>query len=126
MMLIDTHIIIWMMGNQAKLSPVAQRAITATEVLGYSAISLWELAMLHQKGRVGANKSIEEWIGDFSKKLEYRLFPITPDVAIRSGKLAMHGDPADRIIVATALELNVPLITADTRIHTINALSVVW
>ncbi|MGL4943154.1 MAG: type II toxin-antitoxin system VapC family toxin [Thermoguttaceae bacterium] len=126
MIIVDTHVIVWAIGNQSKLSREAKRALESADILGYSAISLWEVAMLHQKARIGVGRPVEEWMADFTARPEYRLLPITPQVAIRSGKLKMHGDPADRLIVATALEYGVPLVTADHSIRATNALPTVW
>jgi PIN domain nuclease of toxin-antitoxin system len=115
--LLDTHIFLWMCLEPEKLPQPITNAIAAEQTLGVAAISLWETAMLVQRGRVSVPEpSLREWLRRvlFSPKL--RLLPLTPEIASRSGTLDMHGDPADRLIAATALEYGCRLATADSRL----------
>lgn len=80
------------------------------------AISLWEVAMLASKGRVDLQPDVDCWIRE-NLQPPVRLEPLHPEISLESCRLEdFHGDPADRLIVATALVLGVPLITADRQI----------
>jgi PIN domain nuclease of toxin-antitoxin system len=83
-----------------------------------SAISVWEIGMLESKGRISFSENIMAWTNKALAAPGIRLAPITPEIAIRSSRLPgnFHGDPADRIIVATALGLGATLITRDRKI----------
>ncbi|MGL4593617.1 MAG: type II toxin-antitoxin system VapC family toxin [Thermoguttaceae bacterium] len=126
MMIADTHVLIWLLCEPKRLSARANKAICEADHLGFSDISLWEIAMLHQKGRIYINEPLNQWFEDICQDTFFKLISISPGIASRSGKLEMHGDPADRIIVATALQHGIPLITADNRITETGLVPVVW
>jgi PIN domain nuclease of toxin-antitoxin system len=110
---LDTHIFLWMDIEKERIPPKIRSAIDAEKRLGVSAISLWEIAMLVEKGRLTLPEPLLPW---FKKALtieKMRLLPITPEIAARSEGLPMHGDPADRLIAATAIEYDCPLATVD-------------
>ena len=80
------------------------------------AISVWEVAMLAAKGRLELQPEVDRWIRE-NLQPPVRLEPLHPEISLESCRLEdFHGDPADRLIVATALVLGVPLITADHQI----------
>lgn len=80
------------------------------------AISVWEVAMLASKGRLELKPEAAAWIRT-NLQPPVRLEPLHPEISLESCRLEnFHGDPADRLIVATALVLGVPLITADRQI----------
>jgi PIN domain nuclease of toxin-antitoxin system len=83
-----------------------------------SAISVWELAMLEAKGRITLSRSIDEWVRAALTAPGLRLVDLTPEISLESTRLpgAPHGDPADRMIVATARVLGGTLITCDDQI----------
>ena len=120
--LIDTHIWIWWLTGQPDL-PIAERdaldrlAAKAPPLL--SAISLWEAQMLHSKGRLQLGVRFERWIVAASVPDVVRLVPLSAEVVVRLDTLPerFHGDPADRIIVASALSEGVPLHTHDRAIR---------
>jgi PIN domain nuclease of toxin-antitoxin system len=86
-----------------------------------SAISIWEVSMLESKGRLELTPDVDTWIAQ-NLGPPYVLEPVNPAVSIQSCRLPdFHGDPADRLIVATAIECGVPLITADHQIIEWNA-----
>lgn len=124
--LLDTHVLVWLLCESNRLSVEACRVIRATERLKFSAITLWEIAMLQAKGRLRLNEPIVEWLDDVCGNPDFELISITPRIAARSGGLKMHGDPADRIIVATALELGIPLLTVDRAIRSTGVVTCVW
>lgn len=120
--LLDTHIWIWWLTGQAELgardrAALNQHAEQAPPLL--SAISLWEAQMLHRKGRLVLSLPFARWLVECSLPDVVQLVPITPEVVLRLDGLPgrFHGDPADRIIVASALACGVPLCTRDKNIR---------
>ena len=117
-MLLDTHTVLWLRSGDAKLGPVARAEIQrawASDAVGLSAISFWEMAMLQEKGRIRYPEDISRWR---QEQLNQGIVEISMDgeIGIRANALKnFHADPADRIIVATALDGH-RLVTADRRI----------
>ena len=84
---------------------------------GISAISFWEIAMLVSKKRIRLGRSTIEWVRRALAIEGMDLIPIEPAIAVRAGELpGLHGDPADRILIATARVQKCPLMTSDQRI----------
>jgi len=110
---LDTHAWVWISAG----APEAKRAATFRGRSVVSAISVWEVTMLVQKGRLELDPNVDTWI-DANLKRPVELEPLSPAICIASSRLPeFHGDPADRLIVATALTLGLPLITADKKIY---------
>jgi PIN domain nuclease of toxin-antitoxin system len=112
--LLDTHAAIWLstngLGKQSQR--LTDRAL-AEDNLGVSAFSFWEIAMLIAKGRLRAIDSATERRAEFLSA-GMRELPLTGDIAILAAELTgLNGDPADRIIVATAIAHDATLVTAD-------------
>ena len=118
MILLDTHALIWLLLDDPRLGRQTRQIIAsawADNQAAVSAISFWEIAMLCAKGRLELLVNAETWRAGL---LREGLIEITVDggTALRAGSLHdLHGDPADRIIVATALTGH-QLVTADRRI----------
>jgi PIN domain nuclease of toxin-antitoxin system len=121
-LLYDTHAWVWSAeGNVDQLGPQARAAILESEARGallVSAISIWEVAMLHAKGRLQLTLDLERWVERALAAPGTRLVPLEPEIAIHSAQLpgSFHGDPADRILVATARILGAQLLTRDQQI----------
>ena len=120
MILLDTHAALWLRVGDAKLGSIARSEIQqvwdAHEV-AMSAMSFWEMAMLRAKGRISFPEDVGRWR---LEQLGQGLIeiPVDGDIGIRANALSdFHADPADRIIVATALSGH-RLVTADERILT--------
>ena len=108
----DTHVWVWSAAGDPRAAELGKFSGAAV----ISAISQWEVSMLVMKGRLELSPDEEAW---FSENLEtpVTLAPLTAEISITSCRLPdFHGDPADRIIVATAMVLGIPLITADEKI----------
>lgn len=120
MIVLDTHVWAWWVDGNERLTKTQLEAITTheTDVIGVSAISVWEVAKLVELGKIELQPSLHEW---FENALNYpgvRLIGLTPDIVIESTRLpeVFHRDPADQIIVATARIHNCPLLTSDMKI----------
>jgi PIN domain nuclease of toxin-antitoxin system len=83
-----------------------------------SVISIWEVALLESKGRIGLSMECGAWVRQALATPGLTLAPITPEIAIQSTRLpgALHGDPADRLIVATARAHGATLLTKDEKL----------
>ena len=118
MILLDTHVLLWLRSGDARLGVAAQVEIQRaweSDELALSAISFWEIAMLCEKGRIRYPEDPARWR---QQQLSQGLLeiPVDSEIGIVASSLrSLHSDPADRIIVATALEGHV-LVTADQRI----------
>lgn len=128
MIVLDTHAWIWLATQSPKLSKRAARCCASADVLLVSAICLWEVAMLVAKERIGFDRDVELWLKQALALPRVQLEPLTPSIAVRSTRLpgGFHGDPADRIIAATALEHGVPVVTRDKRLTAYRHLRTVW
>jgi PIN domain nuclease of toxin-antitoxin system len=119
--LLDTHTWIWLFQGSTELSEdiiiKINRAGSKGKVF-ISAISIWELSMLVAKGRMTLSKTIHQWVENSLSQPGVNLSPLSPEISIESSFLPgkFHGDPADRIIVATARINNLILLTRDRKI----------
>ena len=116
--LLDTHALVWLVNGDTQLSRRAQRRIMDASPVWVSAITPWEIGMLVAKGRLTLAKDALEWIEEVLALPGVRLAALEPMIAVASTRLPgeLHGDPADRLIVATARHLGVALVTADEKL----------
>lgn len=131
MIVLDTHALIWWADASSKLSKKARQATKAEarrRELVASAISVFEIVTLERRGRLEFKVPATEWLDNLRKLPELTIHPITDEIAERAGGLGevFPGDPADRLIAATALVLGAPLITQDTKLRGLPRLSTVW
>lgn len=120
--LIDTHVWLWIAQGSDRLLETAgftaiEKARSGGGVL-ISILSVWEVGLLASKGRIKLRRDTGSWIADALQEHDLRLQAMTVGIAVESTNLPgeFHSDPVDRILVATARELNIPLVTADARI----------
>lgn len=119
MIVLDTHIWVGLINGDAKLKARGLHkyieGFVRTHSIYLPAISLWEVSMLVAKGRISISGSASDWIQRASSAPGISVYPLSPEVAYESSFLPgpFHGDPADRIIAATARILNAPLCTFD-------------
>ena len=128
MIVLDTATWIWRASDPKRLTTSARRAIDRAEHALVSAISVWEVAMLVAKRRIQLDRPVEQWVDIALALPGIQLAPLEPAIAIRSTKLPgeFHADQADRIIIATALEKAVPVITPDERIRAYPHVQSTW
>lgn len=128
MIVLDTHAWVWWATESKQLSLRARRAIADSDEIGICVISCWEVAMLVEKGRLGFNLLTQLWI---ERALEFpalKLLPLTPAISTLAAALPapFHGDPADRMIVATCLKNDAPLVTKDRMLRRWRVLTTIW
>jgi len=117
-LLLDTHVWVWLAEGRRDIATDAlDLLIKAAEasLLRVSVISAWEVGMLEAKGRIRFDIPCEDWIHLALGMPGLSLMPLTPSICVRSSRLPgdFHGDPADRLLVATARELGATLLTRD-------------
>ena len=130
MILLDTHVVIWLSFEPRPLSLSANQAIREAlaryEPLAISAVTLYELANATARGRIGTILSLDDLLKETATRFSVR--PINEEIAARAVTLPADypGDPMDRIIGATALVEGLQLITADQAIRRCAAVSTIW
>ena len=131
MILLDTHAWLWLCLEPRRLSATAVAAIRRAlhgGGLAIASITLWEVAMMLARGRVIAQGTPEAWLGALIDKSGVIIKEITPAVAV----LTMHlpdnfpGDPADRLIAATARAEGMALVSRDTRMRASPTVETIW
>jgi len=125
---LDTHSWLWWVTEPAYLSDAAMNAIADADVLCIPAIVCWEMARLVDRGRIQLALEITEWLHRALSDPRARLIALSPEIAVQANAFGdtLHRDPADRLIVATAMELSAPLITKDAHIQAFGGVETVW
>lgn len=125
-LLLDTHIILWSAADPEKLSQdIADELENNSNELWYSPISVWEIFLLAEKGRIRLGSDIVKSVRDIFRKIPLKEAVINQEVAIQSRFVQLpHEDPADRFLAATAVVYDLTLITADSRIISAKNVSV--
>jgi PIN domain nuclease of toxin-antitoxin system len=121
----DTHALIWAMENAPELPAAARQAATQHGENAVCGISLWEVACLVDKKRIRFSIPLADWMDEVSRRMP--VLNITGEIAARSYALGkFHGDPADRIITATALIHGLTIVTRDERISKHPGVKTLW
>ena len=114
--LLDTHALLWWQEESEQLGVGALTAIDAGARILISPISCWEVAMLVAKGRVALDRPVVRWVDELVSGT-VAVAELTPRIATAAGSLVdLHGDPADRLIYATAAVDGLALVTKDRRL----------
>ncbi|SRR5579871_1506727 len=130
MILLDTHVVLWLALEPARISRKARTAMAETrqrgEALAISDITLLEIATLEKKGRLDLQTSLETFLSEI--EMRFTVLPITGRACVQAMGLpaSYPKDPADRVIAATALVEGTPLITADSDIQRSKIVRTVW
>ena len=127
---LDTNALIFDALQPKRITARASRAIesaTARGDIACSDISPWEIAMLVAKDRLDPGVELTQFLHDVIQARGLHVLPITPEIAVLAqSEQFTHGDPADRIIAATAMHFNAKLISADAQIRKLKSVEVVW
>ncbi|MBI4066239.1 type II toxin-antitoxin system VapC family toxin [Candidatus Gottesmanbacteria bacterium] len=131
MILLDTHALVWWANETAQLSPRSRRVIddeVKDGAVAASAMSAWEICFLVKAGRMTLATDIETWFRDLEILPYFRFVSVDVHTAKTAVFLpeSLHKDPADRMIVATALRLGVPLVTRDQKIRRSKLVRTIW
>lgn len=131
MIVVDTHVLVWWVSDPGRLSPAAKRAIdrrSRKDPIVASTITVLELATAARRGRLELDSPFQEWLADVAALPDLRFEPVSVEIARLAGTFeeTLPGDPADRIIVATARALGVKLVTADARLKGLREIGAVW
>lgn len=120
--LLDTHIWVWWLTPQSPLSNSEREALDAAASHGQihlAAISMWEAQMLHSKGRLDLPVPFREWLKQAAGPQMVKLVPLDLSVILALDELpaSFHGDPADRLIAASARAYGLQVATHDARMR---------
>jgi len=130
LILLDTHVVVWLASGDARISPPAQAAIEEARqkerAMAISDFTLFEVSLLFRKKRFDLVISPEAFLFEIERR--FVVLPITASIALQASELpsSYPKDPADRIIGATALIEDIPLLTADTQIRRSRAVPTIW
>jgi PIN domain nuclease of toxin-antitoxin system len=130
LILLDTHVIIWMASGDPRLSTKAKSTIhearRADKGLAISDFTLIELSLMYQKNRIALAIGPEDFLPEVERR--FIILPITANIALQAYALptSYPKDPADRIIGATALVEDIPLVTADRAIRNSKTIPTIW
>ena len=130
LILLDTHVVIWLSYDFDRISPRAQKAIKEARGekrgIAVCSITLVEIARLSSHGRIDLTPDLETFLSDLEAR--FVLLPITANVARQAFQLpsSFPKDPVDRVIAATALIEDLPLLTADNEMKRSRAIPIIW
>ena len=130
MIILDTHVVVWLASDDVRLSKKAKVAIDEARRdeggLAISDFTLYELSTLFRKKQIGLSISLESFLSEVEKR--FTVFPITAAICVSALALpiAYPKDPADRIIGATALVEGLTLLTADAQIRNSRVVLMLW
>ncbi len=131
MILLDTHTFVWWHEVDLRLSASARLVIEQEQQTGQvmvSSLSCWEIALLVDRGKLVLSEDIHAWIATIEAQRSVDFIPVDNLIAIASVQLpaGLSRDPADRIIVATAMLRNIPLVTVDRTIRAYPHVQTIW
>ena len=117
---LDTHIWVWWINGDAALPRGCYPYLDGLRIgeIAVSVFSCWEVAMLHSRGRLDFGRPLDEWLSLALGRAGVVPLEVSAEIAVDSCRLPgeLHGDPADRIIIATARAHSCPLVTVDDKI----------
>lgn len=123
--------VVWWVSDPSLLSESAKFVIDAEAAerkIFISSISAWEIAILVSRGRLKMTMSANDWVAASEALPFFNFVPVTNRIALKSVNLpgTLHNDPADRIIISTALSLGASLVTKDEKIQNYPHITTVW
>ena len=128
MIVLDTHAWLWHVAAPERLSARARAAVEGADQLGVCAISCWEVAMLERRGRIALDRDVRDWVGRALGAAHVVSLALSPEIAVDAALVpgAFPGDPADRIVYATARAHGARLVTKDAALRRYDAKTTVW
>lgn len=128
MIVLDTHAWLWWTSAPERLSGRARRALEEAAEIGLATISCWETAMLAARGRISLDRPVSAWIAQALAQPRLAALPLTAELALAAGLLddRFPGDPADRMIYATARANRAGLVTKDAAIRAYDPRLTIW
>ena len=131
MILLDTHVLVWMVAGEDRLSRHAKSAIQRARLsdgLGIADVTIWELAFLIARGALRTHSTIENTVRNFVTRSGVIVKPITAEVAVLATQFPEDypKDPIDRLIGATARAEGIALVTRDEKIRRSPLLKTIW
>jgi PIN domain nuclease of toxin-antitoxin system len=115
-MLLDTCALLWLAHDQTKISTAVLEKIVEAPLVSVSAVSGFEIGIKSRAGKLQLPIPPREWVGEILKHHQIDVISLDLDICIRATELPpIHKDPCDRFIIATALNLKMPVVTADKR-----------
>jgi len=126
--LLDTHIWLWSLLDPDRLGTnIIELLENKESELFISPITVWEILVLAEKGRIELRLSPKEWIVEALKRSPVKEAKLSHEIAIKSRQIQLpHKDPADRFIAATALENDLTLITEDKKLKESKEIKALW
>lgn len=120
MIVLDTNVVLRIVKGEGRIGSKARNILDGTDRRYCSAMVQWELAMLVDKRRIGLDDTVSAWMERAARLLHLIEVPVSGAIASDAGSLqgSIHGDPCDRIMIATARHFGCPLITTDGKILT--------
>ena len=126
MIVLDTHVRLWWESEKRPLPRRARRAVDEADVIGICTISVIDLAAIVERKRGRLSLPLRRWVNEALARDRVRALPLTAAVAVDAAQLQFTGDPADRIIYATARAEEAHLVTRDERLHAFDPERAVW
>lgn len=131
MIVLDTHAWVWFVTDPRQLSAPARRAAEqamSSRSIYISSISVWEVALLAASGRIELTMEVQDWISKSETLPFFNFVPVDNAIFLRSVLLPgpLHADPADRVIIATAIMKGMPLVTKDEKIRKYSKVRSIW
>lgn len=126
MILLDTHVFIWLVNGDKKLSGNYLEILKEEQNICLSVISCWEISLLLEKDRISIKNSFSEWIQDSIKAYDIEIVNLDLDIIRTYHQLNdLHSDPADKLISATSICKKIPLLTFDKKLIDYKGLNIV-
>ena len=125
--LLDTCVLLWITNSPDKLSKAALERLRSSGPQHVVAISAFEIVVKHHKGKLELPMDPWEWFSQVMEHYGLQEIPISAKVAAMAPRIQVpHKDPCDRIIIATALENNLEILSSDTLIRQCEQVDVIW
>lgn len=128
LIVLDTHAWLWHATAPERLSAAARALIDASDEVGVCTISCWEIAMLERHRKIQLDRALRDWIASALALEHVQTIPLSAEIAIDAALISAHlsGDPADRIIYASARRLRARLVTKDAALRRFDRELTLW